>query len=508
MGGARQAAKGASGIKAETVNNSVYLLPSANERVRVKAALRRQSVHNLFLDALDLLFERDGEPPLERYSEPRPAKGGAPPRKHLSPAPSTPPPTETKTGGGRGIGPRGGPQDRPAPRPAAPGAAGSQARSRRGQDRTGARDMEDCDGDGFDLSRYLPPAEERGGPAFLYISARPAASVRERARMFDALGEAAGARGEGLAFAAAPALERTADRAPRGVPWRHYPALADARLRVVARPGPVLWLDDGPNAAARVEDHAPWDTVRRRAAAVVVDPWAGAVDAQEAAEAAASAAAFLTDPERGLAAVGSVALVGPDGHVAWEAAPAEAAGRLAADGRPGLRFGYSWRLNAAAVLGRALAEATRRAPEEAGWKPAARGEPLSDPLALQLLFRLARGPVVPDGDAHRRWPHRADGAGGGRVFLAPGRMESVVWNLRGAGLVTLTYGSPDLLRLTELGAAFLELLDPSGDDPGVLGRWRDPETGVVPASAVPEMDAWLARFFGRTKDRLLRLGIR
>jgi hypothetical protein len=64
------------GIKASTVGTTVYLLPREHKRVRRLALdLDVPSVHELLLMGLDRLLAERGEPPVERYSPPRPKKG-------------------------------------------------------------------------------------------------------------------------------------------------------------------------------------------------------------------------------------------------------------------------------------------------------------------------------------------------------------------------------------------------------------------------------------------------
>lgn len=67
--------KGAA-IKASTVGTTVYLLPREHKRVRRLALdMDVPSVHELLLLGLDRLLAGRGEPPVERYRQPRPRKG-------------------------------------------------------------------------------------------------------------------------------------------------------------------------------------------------------------------------------------------------------------------------------------------------------------------------------------------------------------------------------------------------------------------------------------------------
>jgi hypothetical protein len=72
------AASGArpAGIKRATIGTTVYLLPAEHKRVRRLALdLDVPSVHELLLMGLDRLLAERGEPPVARYSPPRPRKG-------------------------------------------------------------------------------------------------------------------------------------------------------------------------------------------------------------------------------------------------------------------------------------------------------------------------------------------------------------------------------------------------------------------------------------------------
>jgi hypothetical protein len=69
-------ARQAGGIKSATVGTTLYLLPREHKRVRRLALdLDVPSVHELLLLGLDRLLAERGEPPIERYSQPRPKKG-------------------------------------------------------------------------------------------------------------------------------------------------------------------------------------------------------------------------------------------------------------------------------------------------------------------------------------------------------------------------------------------------------------------------------------------------
>lgn len=64
------------GIKKVTVGTTLYLLPGEHKRVRRLALdLDVPSVHELILLGLDRLLADHGQPPIQRYSPPRPRKG-------------------------------------------------------------------------------------------------------------------------------------------------------------------------------------------------------------------------------------------------------------------------------------------------------------------------------------------------------------------------------------------------------------------------------------------------
>lgn len=61
------------------------------------------------------------------------------------------------------------------------------------------------------------------------------------------------------------------------------------------------------------------------------------------------------------------------------------------------------------------------------------------------------------------------------------------------------------LRLTPKGLRLLDLLGPALDDPDVLLRWRDPNTGGWHRDAIPAIDRWLNRAFRAVKRRVANL---
>lgn len=73
---ATQSERASGGIKAATIGTTLYLLPAEHKRVRRLALdMDVPTVHELLLLGLDRLLAEQGEPPVERYSLPRPKKG-------------------------------------------------------------------------------------------------------------------------------------------------------------------------------------------------------------------------------------------------------------------------------------------------------------------------------------------------------------------------------------------------------------------------------------------------
>ena len=56
-----------SGLKSRAVATTLYLLPEDHLRLKVLAAQKGVSFQTLTLDALDLLFDREGAPPVGRW---------------------------------------------------------------------------------------------------------------------------------------------------------------------------------------------------------------------------------------------------------------------------------------------------------------------------------------------------------------------------------------------------------------------------------------------------------
>lgn len=71
-----QSERAPGGIKAATIGTTLYLLPAEHKRVRrLVLDMDVPTVHELLLMGLDRLLAEQGEPPIIRYSEPRPKKG-------------------------------------------------------------------------------------------------------------------------------------------------------------------------------------------------------------------------------------------------------------------------------------------------------------------------------------------------------------------------------------------------------------------------------------------------
>lgn len=65
----------AGGIKGRTVGTTLYLLPAESRRLKRLALDLDVSVHELVLSGLDRMLAEHGQPPVVRYSPPRPRKG-------------------------------------------------------------------------------------------------------------------------------------------------------------------------------------------------------------------------------------------------------------------------------------------------------------------------------------------------------------------------------------------------------------------------------------------------
>lgn len=176
--------------------------------------------------------------------------------------------------------------------------------------------------------------------------------------------------------------------------------VASARLVVTPRAYRFYWLGNGPAAAASVSDFCLSDDLRERIEVLVVDLWAAALCQQDAVE-SATRAAFLISAGTVPRAGGTVAAVDEAGQIEWQASPGKAAARLSEAGVPGLRFTYSYAINAIPILGRVSSETTRRVPGPPDANASMPDSWLTEPLALQMLYRIARGPrdMVADLDA-------------------------------------------------------------------------------------------------------------
>lgn len=67
------------------------------------------------------------------------------------------------------------------------------------------------------------------------------------------------------------------------------------------------------------------------------------------------------------------------------------------------------------------------------------------------------------------------------------------------------FDTDNRMRITEKGLRFLELLGPGLDDPDVMLRWRDPNTGRWRRDAIPAIDRWLNRAFRSVKRHVASL---
>jgi hypothetical protein len=151
---------------------------------------------------------------------------------------------------------------------------------------------------------------------------------------------------------------------------------------------------------------------------------------------------------------------------------------------------------------------------EAGLVP----QGLDHPLALQLLYALRRAGTISaerflnswDGSEHMfgaLFGHRnssiADmwqGTGKYGPFHY-GQSKKAEQALLATGLVALDH--TDLtLSITEIGERFLNYLHPSCEDPDVISRWLDPETGYFRPDSIAGVEEWLTKFFRKMKTKV------
>lgn len=206
-----------------------------------------------------------------------------------------------------------------------------------------------------------------------------------------------------------------------------------------------------------------------------------------------------------------------------------------------LRFSYSHRANAMAILRPALAHAladlddrTMRADLQGMpghvvfWRPVTPNPAascrlmveignigaLATPLALQVLFRLRRLGSVPHPGAesalqmlgcvigprsgmHHRW---------GGLGKHPCRwvdVHSVSVTATGLTDLGLLRSDGTHVTLSDVGQRFLDCLHPDAEDPDVLCRWQVP--AVANEDIDGRVDDWIMRVFSKCKTRVNRL---
>ena len=192
---------------------------------------------------------------------------------------------------------------------------------------------------------------------------------------------------------------------------------------------------------------------------------------------------------------------------------------------PSERFFYQYQVNAITIFGRAFSKALQRA----GSPPGARAGHLSDPMWLQMLYRAASGTFAWEGARHLPSVRRHDMSpiSGMPDLLDASEPEAVRLTVRLSGsgkypalpasrkwvsttisdLITCGWIVADrsgLMLLTELGKAFLDVIHADSDDPDMLLRWRDPTNGLITCGKEDLVDAWIRRFFGKTKNKMDR----
>lgn len=157
---------------------------------------------------------------------------------------------------------------------------------------------------------------------------------------------------------------------------------------------------------------------------------------------------------------------------------------------------------------------TARAALEAGAAFRAGHHPtaLSNPLTLQFLYKLRRvgGTTLVQSGKHAYlldglYHKMEDGktiAWEGSGKHPPLATSSVSGStLAGCGLLDVDFQT-GIVTLSAAGERFLDILHPDCEDPDVLLRWLDPETGFVRPDAARSMDDWVMKHFLKMKPRL------
>lgn len=196
-----------------------------------------------------------------------------------------------------------------------------------------------------------------------------------------------------------------------------------------------------------------------------------------------------------------------------------------------MRFLYSYRVNFAAIAMKALRELVPPEHENrhedfyeafgklqfCDWRGirAGIGEPVDHPLALQWLYRLRQiGRFDANYARGEKWAHANHllslsndqptlWAGTGKYPGVdprhPVRYAPFKWLSLGLAQYGFDTGE---ITLTDRGHRFLDRLHPDCEDPDVLLRWVDPETGEFRPGSEKACDDWVLRFFSKMKTKV------
>lgn len=80
-----------------------------------------------------------------------------------------------------------------------------------------------------------------------------------------------------------------------------------------------------------------------------------------------------------------------------------------------------------------------------------------------------------------------------------GQFNSFVFH---ALVLDLVEEQEDVVRITERGLRFLDIMHRDNNDPDCLLRFSNPATGLIPGAEIPRIDDWCARFFRKMKARV------
>lgn len=324
----------------------------------------------------------------------------------------------------------------------------------------------------------------------------------------------------------------------RGLSWADYPWVAEnPRFRNHASDGGkwvTLHVPDGSGRWRMMVSDRSFAPVRRVAGGVrrwFIDvgpdvPWGmGGWRARTCGQ----AGLFLAGSRIG---GGTVATLLPQGGGDDLGQVQAAAAALAAPALEMFRFEQQYKANFRALIGPALLPLAERAGSgevmsrsvsdpRPRWR---RGlyDTIAEPMALQVLYRVARGEkdddllCVPAGedayDARMRLKPGVDDLGllpwEGTGKHAPGaitRREArrLYEHVLEPWLVTPRDPANGFRRnLTPFGEALLDALPPDCEDADLRLRWTDPASGSIAPEHAAAVDDWTRRWFGKVKNRV------